>query len=134
MARKRGTCPPCGASGRCRLFDNADGELREPECTETTVQIIDVRAAGTLLVDVREGSAAHDGRWIVRVDLADGSHFYATFDAGPFVLPFVEAGTYRIAEAEASGLVCTPDPERELEIFPGELTVERVDCGAAAGR
>jgi hypothetical protein len=37
VARKRGTCPPCGASGRCRLFDNPDGELREPECTETTV-------------------------------------------------------------------------------------------------
>jgi hypothetical protein len=32
QARKRGTCPPCGASGRCHLENNPDGELFEPVC------------------------------------------------------------------------------------------------------
>ncbi len=32
IARPRGTCPPCGATGQCSLQDNPNGSLREPTC------------------------------------------------------------------------------------------------------
>lgn len=32
IARPRGTCPPCGASGMCRVENNPNGELSEPVC------------------------------------------------------------------------------------------------------
>lgn len=32
VARKFGTCPPCGASGSCTIVDNPDGNLNEPVC------------------------------------------------------------------------------------------------------
>lgn len=35
VAQKRGTCPPCGASGLCRLQNKPDGELNEPVCSDS---------------------------------------------------------------------------------------------------
>lgn len=32
VAKPRGTCPPCDASGICQLYDNPDGNLNEPAC------------------------------------------------------------------------------------------------------
>lgn len=87
----------------------------------------DCSEAGTLLIDVQEESRTHDRRFIAKIEDKDGAHFYVTFDSGPYLIPMMFAGTYRVTEAEVPGGVCSSSVAG-LEVFPGRLSVELVQC------
>jgi hypothetical protein len=92
----------------------------------------DARDAGLLLLDLRAGRALHDGRCALRIDDAQGGHFYSTFDRAPYVVPFLVPGRYVLSEIDAPGCAVLA-PETPFEIFPGELTVELATCEPASG-
>ena len=112
------------------------------QTAETAVQIIrgynlltfDLSDAGTLLLDVREGGEAYDMRFVLELTMSDGSQFNSTFDSGPYVVPLLYPGPYRITEVEAPGRTCRFDAESLLEIFPGALPVEALPCWTNAAK
>ncbi len=131
-----GTLPTAGYEAR---FVAEDSYF---ETNPTKVEIVrgknqlefDLSLAGTLLMDVREGNAPYDGRFVTRVDFPNGILFYSTFDSGPYVIPFLHPGTYQLSEVEVSGKGCAPEPATEFTILSGQISVELVACQADTER
>jgi hypothetical protein len=88
----------------------------------------DASDSGLLLVDVRDGPLPYDRRLVLRNDHPFGGHFYSSFDRGPYVVPFLVPGTYRLTEIVAPGCVSLKEAERVFEVFPGQIKVEFASC------
>jgi len=91
---------------------------------------LDFGDAATLVVDARSDDLAYDQRFVARVEDEDGAHSYVTFDRGPYVVPTLFPGVYRLTELEAPGRTCSATLG-ELEVFAGRLSVARIECRSA---
>jgi hypothetical protein len=96
----------------------------------------DCSDAGTLFFDVQEDGKPYDTRFVATVEDADGAVFNVTYDSGPYVIPAMFPGTYRVTELQAPGRECASSLGEEIEIFPGRVSVSLVACRGAslAGR
>lgn len=90
----------------------------------------DLADAGLLWVEVRAAGTTHAGRCELRVEREGGTHFYATFDRGPHVVPFLWPGRYRLTEVVVPGCGAAQASREPIEVFAGQLTLESVPCAA----
>lgn len=94
----------------------------------------DCSDSGTLFIDVQEDGSPYDMRFVAKIVESSGSHFYLVSDSGPFVIPSMHPGTYRVTELEAPGRECSSVLGEEIEVFAGELSVLPVICRPSGER
>ncbi len=94
----------------------------------------DCSGSGSLFIDVTEDERAHDMRFIAGIEETDGehstrgAHFFVTFNSGPYVVPVLWPGRYRLNDLEVPGRDCVSLDGGEVEIFAGRVSVALVGC------